>query len=414
MALQSMQMSASRIRKKAHHQFGLSCGQSKSSEKKLHLVKMSYVLKSVLFVIISYEFVRTHELRTDLSCPPVTNCECSISTYYEIACPNRINATVTLRVEPQRLTSRVEIDCNSSENGVYHLLPAWNIGAADVVKLNNCPTATSLQSVFNQLGIRDVRSLIFYAKSTSDSTILPQLFDKIENITSLDLRAHQIHLSASVFKNLHELQLLQIMSTDVKNVDGIFHNLHALKRLHLLDNDLRDMSKVFFAGAETVTDLVISSNVISAWTSNVFERLTALQSINLSRNQLPRVPSALFQRNKKTLQSIQMVDNQFESNAMPNELFAHLPNLQTVSLNSCRNCSLSSDIFRQSYNIANISLARNGMDHLPRGLFQHQSQLINLDLSFNDFAALDADLLQNATNIVVLRLSHNQLTMVPE
>lgn len=375
-------------------------------------------LATVLFVIVSnYRvFSFPHELQNHLDCPTVTHCMCYFSTHYEIACPNRINANITLRVEPQRLTNRVEIECNSDDNEIFHQLPAWNIGDSEVVKFNGCPMTsnTTVQSVFERLGIYNVRTLIFFARTkTNELNTLPErLFDNLENVTSLDLRSDKKRLPLSIFQSLHNLEFLQIGSTNLSDsIDGIFRNLSKLKRLHFYDNNLRNLSKELFVGISSVIDLEMNSNDIGELQWNVFSHLTALESINLNGNQINAFPRHLFNKNI-ALKTIRISGNHLKSNALPMQLFGQLPQLEAVSINNCNLTALPDNLFVESTNLRNISLARNNLTSIPATIFSHQMDMIDLDMSFNHLSTLDDSLFNETISLAVLRLSNNRLSNI--
>lgn len=386
----------------------------------------SYSVFLILKLLIAIEFNGIVfsfpiELKNDLVCPSVTFCECSVGTYYEIACPNRISANVTLRVEPQHRTNRVEIECNSENSDILNQLPEWNIGDANVVKLNGCPVSlnASVQRVFDRLGIRNVRSLIYFAPIGSNTTtnqlnnILPQqLFANVENVTSLDLRSNGMRLPKNIFQSLNNLEFLQISSTDLSNsADQVFHNLSKLNRLSLWNNNLRNLSKEIFSGVASVTEFEISSNDINELSSNFFEHLTAMESVNINSNRLISLPPQLFKANQ-ALQKIRIVGNSFELNELPSKLFYQLYNLTAIWINDCNLVNVPGDLFMESTKLRNISMAHNRLREIPVTIFEHQINLVELDLSFNQLTSLDDGVFNETSFLAVLRLSHNRLSNI--
>lgn len=365
--------------------------------------------------------------QNDLLCPSVTFCKCSVGTSYEIACPNRINARITLRVEPQyhhrrRQTYRVEIECNSGDGEMFHKLPEWNIGVADVVKFNGCPISanTSVQRVFDRLGIRNARNLIYFVKNSNiesataraDDILPKQLFENVSNVLSLDLRSDQMRLPSRIFQNLDKLEFLQIRSTNLNSSDDrMFRHLMHLKQLNLWNNNLLNVSSDLFSDVLSLIDLEISSNDIGFLQSNLFEHLAAVERINLNSNRIEALPPQLFRTNK-ALKAVRIASNQMKSNRLPNELFAYLPRIEMVWINDSNFTHLPSDLFMESTYLENISLARNHFREIPATIFHHQVNLVNLDLSYNDFGSLDDRLFNRTRRLSVLHLSHNRLSNI--
>lgn len=398
-----------------------------ASHRWFHSILNCFLLTSVSVFCFPHE-----QQQNDLLCPSVTFCKCSIGTNFEIACPNRINAHITLRVEPQHhhrrpQTYRVEIECNSGDAKIFHKLPEWNIGVADVVKFNGCPISsnTSVQHVFDRLGIQNVRNLIFFVENsniesatTAASTsvtvdILPQqLFENVTNVLSLDLRSNQMRLPSQIFENLDKLEFLQIRSTNFNSsVDRIFRHLNDLKQLNLWNNNLWNVSNDLFADNLSLIDLEISSNNIGILQSNLFEHLVAVERINLNSNRIEALPPQLFRTNK-ALKMVRIASNHIKSNRLPNKLFAYLPRLEVVWMNDSNFTHLPDDLFIESTNLANISLARNSFQEIPATIFYHQMHLVNLDLSFNDLVSLDDWLFNRTRRLAVLHLSYNRLSKI--
>lgn len=386
------------------------------------------------FLLINVQvFCFPHEQQqNDLLCPSVTFCKCSFGTNYEIACPDRINARITLRVEPQhhrrRHTHRVEIECNRLDDGeIFNKLPEWNIGVADVVKFNGCPISanTSVQRIFDRLGIRNVRNLIIFVKnsniyastpspaSVSDDILPERLFENVSNVLSLDLRSNQMRLPSQIFQNLDKLEFLQIRSTNFNSSAHrhIFRDLNDLKQLNLWNNNLWNVSNDLFADILSLIDLEISSNDIGLLQSNVFEHLITVERINLNSNRIEALPPQLF-RTTKALKMIRITSNHIKSNRLPNKLFAFLPRLEAVWMNDSNFTRLPDDLFIESPNLQNISLARNHVREIPATIFQHQMHLVNLDLSHNDLVSLDDQLFNQTRRLAVLHLSHNHLNNI--
>lgn len=360
-----------------------------------------------------------NDRQNDLNCPSETFCHCSIGTFFEVTCPNRINTSITIRVEPQQQTNRVEIECDPNDSDV-RIIPKWNIGASDVVKFNGCSLAaetSSVQRIFDQLGIRNVSNLIFFAKN-HPATIVNgvkmlshRLFDNV-NVRSLDLRANYMHLPSQILYNVRELEFLQISSTNFSNsIDGMFRHLNNLKRLILWSNHLGNLRKESFVGLLRVVELEISSNDIVSLSSDAFQHLIMIESINFNNNRVVAFPSQLFNGNK-ILQKIRIIHNDLESNTLPNEFLAHLLVLEAVWINECNLTSLPEDLFIESYNLRNVSLSHNKLREIPARLFYDQTSLLSLDLSHNHLISLDDNTFQDTTTLSILHLSYNSFNNI--
>lgn len=239
------------------------------------LCRWSIVTLLSLFVIRGV-FSFSDDLRNELNCPSVTHCECLISTHYEIACPNRINANITMRIEPQQSTNRVEIECNSDDSEIFDNLPDWNIGAAEMVKFNGCPTTvnTTINRVFQRLGIRNVRTLIFFARITPDSPNKPA----------------NNALPAKLFGQLPQLEAIWINNCNLTSLPSdLFIESTNLRNISLANNNLISVPASIFHCQSDLFNLDMSFNQLLGLDDGLFSETTGLTVLRLSHNRLSNI-----------------------------------------------------------------------------------------------------------------------------
>lgn len=353
----------------------------------------------------------------DYRCASLTKCDCFGSKDYEISCPNRTRTDIVIRVERQRLTNGVEIECSTSNTKVYDQLPEWNIGDSYIVKLKSCPIASNhpIQQIFHQLGIRNVHSLVVQmeSKSIEEQQIIPtQFFENLPNIKSLHLRTNAWNISLNNFSNLHNLEILQLSLSNINNLNkSAFYNQNNLKRLNLWANKLQKFTKETLIGAASITHLDLIANEIDSIHSNVFEYLVNVSEMIINGNQLIEIPQNMFKMNK-ALRVLHLESNRLKNEKIPNGLLSRLLELQEVTISGHNIQHLPENLFKDSLAIQNISLIHNALVDIPVAIFKTQINLIVLDLSYNNLSTLD-DFLFNATiRLKVLRLSHNRLNKI--
>lgn len=348
-------------------------------------------------------------------------------------CPKE-DPNIVLRVE----LNRVEIECHTNSNRrIYTLLPDLNLSnmsrkAIDHVKFKYCPLpeGTTLKGIIvDKLGIDGVPTLTFSSRSDMQmrreqlsglsfvrslrfngpiSDLPEDTFYDLVNITALELRSNNVHLPINIFKNLRELEFLELGSNNLSNLaPGIFSNQHKLRRLNLWSNNLRNLTKDSFLGASSVTELDLSSNNIERLQSNVFDHFRDIENINLSHNRFVELPIGLLSATKKLIK-FRLMYNRVDLKTLPSEFLSHLPELDDVAIR-CNIQFLPEDIFNGSTNIRNMSLQSNQLTTLPTKLFSSQRNMVNLDLSYNQLTELPDNIFNSTKNLLLVRLSHNNL-----
>lgn len=356
---------------------------------------------------------------THLKCPSSEYCECLDGTEYEIFCPNRLDANITVRIEPLKQSNRIEIDCNTYDENIFNQLPELEIGDSFFVKFKLCPvnSATSIWRIFDRLNVKNVQTLVFTARKSAKMSfitdVLPtQLFNNLNTVTSLHLRSDKMKLPTSIFNDLRDLEFLQISSSDFSlAIDGIFRTQNQLKRLNLWGNDLRALTKSTFLGLSSVIDLDLSLNNINEFPMDALEYFSNVTNIDLHFNELSKWPQDLFNRNTQ-LQKIRIINNKMKNDSLPEHFLSGMQQLKHVSIEYSNLRTLPKTLFENSSNLQNISLAHNTLNRIPFDLFGYQIHLENLDLSFNQLTDLDDRLFNTNRALIVLHLSYNRLTNI--
>ncbi|XP_031639655.1 protein toll-like, partial [Contarinia nasturtii] len=401
--------------------------------------QQSGVPLTVLFITLCLcAFVNAYVIKDDMCTDLNTaTCTCYNGGEFELECTKK-NISIKLEV----ILQRVDIECNyNNDRRIYTYLPDLKLSnmssgpGIDQVKFKYCPLpeGTTIKGVIvDKLGIDRVQTLTFSSKSDMQmrreqligltslrslrfngpiSDLSEDAFNGVPNITALELRSTNVHLPLNIFKNLSELEFLELGSNGLNDLaSGIFSNQRKLKRLNLWANNLRNLTKDSFIGATSVTDLDLSSNNIEMFQPDIFEHFKDLENINLGTNRFIELPVGLFSTNKK-LMRIRLMYNRVDLKTLPNGLLANLPQLQEVMIR-CNLQFLPGDLLNGSTQIENVTLSSNKLTTLPAEFFSTQTDMVNLDLSDNQLTELPEIFFNTNKKLKKITLSNNNLTKI--
>lgn len=142
-----------------------------------------------------------------------------------------------------------------------------------------------------------------------------------------------------------------------------------------------------------------------------FEKASAVEYIDLTKNAIRRVPAGVLSKATK-VQTIDLTANriiEIEENA-----FNGLHSLQTLTLEYNFIAELKRNTFAGTPNLRTLDLRNNEITTIEPGTFDIP-RLDDLDLSINHLKtlALPTDLFSNAANLRNIDLSYNELTAIP-
>lgn len=401
----------------------------------------SGVQLAILLVLLSI-CVQGDDIRfRDDTCDRSSMCTCYSGVELDLTCPKE-HMDITLKAEMLRAGKlQAEMECYNHNRKIYTILPDLNFteinsNTVERFKFKNCPLpeGTTIKGIIvDKLGIDRLQVLTFSSKSDMQlrreqlkglnslqslrfngaiSDLPEDTFDDVSNITSLELRSSNVHLPLNIFKNLHHLDHLEIVSNNLSHLPvGIFGSQHKLSRLSIWSNNLRNLTKDSFLGASSVTELDISNNNIELLPANVFERLNNLENINLNGNRFIELPIGLFSQNKNLIK-VRLMYNRIDLKALPVGFLADLPRLSEVFIR-CNIQHFPEDLFNGSSKLQNISLQWNNLTTLPPRIFSSQTSLMNLDLSYNQLDKLPDTLFNTTKKLEIVRLSNNKLREIP-
>jgi insulin-like growth factor-binding protein complex acid labile subunit len=166
------------------------------------------------------------------------------------------------------------------------------------------------------------------------------------------------------------------------NFSLCFRDAKGLLNVELQDNPFGVVEGPFLVSS-TLQFLDISSCSLSNISSQFFENITSLTTIDLSNNPLQSLDAGIFDI---------------------------LTSLETLKLNDCKLSNIAENVFLYSVNLKNLELAGNQLTNLDWSeLLGKLTRLEYLDLRKTGITSLNEDTFSNCTTLVTLILADNEL-----
>ncbi|XP_008280264.1 carboxypeptidase N subunit 2 [Stegastes partitus] len=174
------------------------------------------------------------------------------------------------------------------------------------------------------------------------SNLTADTFHGVPELTELHLEWNKIsELGDGVFSALTKLRVLNLrgnlLTTFSDQAFGFSNS--TLTELNLKGNRLIELSSL--SSLTSLTDLILSSNLLSSLPEDLFRNLTTLENLDLSENQLTLLPETVF-----------------------NELFS----IKAIHLNKNNLSRLDAKLFEDQMLIQQLYLSDNRLETLPLGL----------------------------------------------
>jgi uncharacterized protein YjbI with pentapeptide repeats len=169
------------------------------------------------------------------------------------------------------------------------VMPEW-------VNVTRTPAAIDSLHGISEFSWTDTPTATLSMQHNQISSIEPDTFGKLTNLTRLDLRGNQISsIEPGTFGGLTNLTRLHLWHNQISSIDGgDFSGLTNLTRLHLRENQISNIESEAFIGLRSLSWLELSGNQISSIEPGTFGGLTSLTAIELQYNQLSSIESGVF------------------------------------------------------------------------------------------------------------------------
>ncbi len=237
--------------------------------------------------------------------------------------------------------------------------------------------------------------------------IAPDTWKHMGDIEMLTLSKNPLTLYEGVFKGLSNLEILQLQSCGITNIEeGTFDGLGRLRSLYMSSNELTEIKAGTWRGLESLIYLSLSGNHIVSIAPSVFSQLHNLLELSLSGNPLSNLQGDIF-TGLQSLRTLQ-IENCEISQLSPN-LFANLKSLESLNLQR-NDLEFTKNMWKGLENLQEMWLKENHIGVLRSGSFIGLQSLTELELAFNELTYIEPGALAGLPQIKVLKLWYNNLT----
>lgn len=261
--------------------------------------------------------------------------------------------------------------------------------------------ARKLRRPVNSFSWKNSKTRFLTKPGLMDGVQLQELSITDSSIQSID------HL---VLHNLKELQTLDLSGNRMAEVPKLaLRGLSGLRALTLDRNRIRSLGHTDFIQLKTLIELSIEDNEIAEIERNTFSASTNLEVLNLDRNNIRCLQEELFKNNRK-LRELSLPDNNMES----------LHNLALIGLqNSLEKLDLSDNQLQrvpeginQLNRLTSLNLRNNVIVQFNASTFGRNvsSSLTSIDLSENNITRIPSKLSLPA--LTQLKMNKNLITHI--
>ena len=299
---------------------------------------------------------------------------------------------------------------------------------------------TGFAAVTKQLLADEISDLSFYSLQNGITSLTRETFRGLNNLQKLTLRdGGLLNLSDDVLEDYENLPYVDVSANDSEKVPenffghlnlrtttlvskwlktfevDTFDQLSNLKELSICHINLRNLLPHTFDGLISLVSLNMGENFLKLLPDGIFKKMRHLTSIDLSQNNFTgeALPEDLFKDNVE-LQWVTMGNNKRNMTRLPNGFFANLTKLYSVELEWNGLIYLPKDLFSGTTNLWHVSMRGNFLKTLPSEIFKDTTRMWELDLSINNLSDLPDDVFEKLEELDFLDLSVNHLTSVNE
>lgn len=248
-------------------------------------------------------------------------------------------------------------------------------------------------------------------------------FSAMRGVKYLDLTNNRLDFDDD--KTLQDLPYLEVLDLSYNahyfRIAGVTHrlgfiqNLTQLKVLNLSYNSIYTLTE-YELKSLSLEELVFSGNRLDLlWNAEdgryitIFKGLVNLTRLDISFNNLQRIPDEAFLNLPQNLTKLYINDNML--NFFNWTLLQYFPQLHLLDLSRNKLSLVTHSLSTFTTSLQKLLLSQNRISHLPSGFLSGASSLVHLDLRSNLLRMLNKSTLQTktTTNLAVLELGRNPL-----
>ena len=236
-----------------------------------------------------------------------------------------------------------------------------------------------------------------------------EILANLRSLNLLDLSYNKLtSLDSSDFANMPSLRELNLAGNEIKFIgSNVFHNSTQLYKINLSHNLIHSLDKTTFMGLARL-NLDLSYNWLTTLLPDLFNRqyVAMLESINLSGNQLTRLPSEALKKQYLSLESADFSRNKIQHLSTNSDLLVNLKHID-LSYNPLTP-EAHAILFGEPKSVRKLDVTSTNIFSLPASI--ETPFLVSLNLSNNNLSELRSSNFEKANLLQSLDLSGNKLT----
>ncbi|CAH0391953.1 unnamed protein product [Bemisia tabaci] len=240
-------------------------------------------------------------------------------------------------------------------------------------------------------------------------------FDGLTSLKSLKINKNRLEiLNKTSFRQLKELNVLELMRNRISSISGIkFQGLDNLKVLKLSQNKIKSLPDGAFFGLKNLEILNLDRNALSVISKSWLFGLDSLQSLSISHNRIYKIDDGW--EGTQTLINLNLSFN--EITAIENDTFKDLGKLNQLNLNNNHITLIAEAAFNHTPVLETLELNNNFISWTIEdsiSFFSSLKRLIKLSLVHNLVTSINKNAFIGLESLVELDLGNNKLISIDE
>ncbi|KAA0720851.1 Leucine-rich repeats and immunoglobulin-like domains protein 3 [Triplophysa tibetana] len=228
-------------------------------------------------------------------------------------------------------------------------------------------------------------------------------------ITRLDLSHNRLRtFPEALSSSLPHLNEIKLNNNEFESIPDLGPNAVNLSSLILANNKISRISSERLASLHALETLDLSNNNIMEMQSGAFPPL-ALRSLFLNSNRISLLEHGCFSNVSGSLLVLQLNKNRL--NSIPAKVF-QLPHLQHLELSRNRVRRVEGLTFQGLHSLLSLKIQKNGITRLMDGAFWGLSNMEVLQLEYNNLTEVNKGWLYGLRALQQLHLSHNSISRI--
>ena len=299
-----------------------------------------------------------------------------------------------------------------------HVFPSSFV-QLEALTINIRTIETIEENSFQQMS--NLKSLTFYHEEVCDASnngirnITPSTFNGLSNLLRLNLQKLCLtHLQRGSFVGLSSLKSLDLSSNMISEIeDFTFDPLIYLEELNLQQNALSEITEWWSDDKNHLTKLDVSFNDVDMINNSTFQRLPALDRLDLSNNKINSSALEYTFTHLIMLKTLKLNNNQLEK--LNVKMFGtNLNNLLILSVSHNQLTAIEHDTLKPMQKLEALFLHYNRLTNLEEGMVSGIEYLHTLDLNDNQIESVGDNAFSGLVNLNVLDLHNNQISSISD